>query len=595
MGKVWNCIKRLKLRDRINTSTSSVCKTLLCFVAYLLVSALLTWPLLFHMDSTLFRGYGDAYGDVWSIWINIPRPLGPHASRIAAPFELSSGPTTGQPVLEMLVISLAQGVGEVAGYNLFVILSLPLTALATYLFLYWVLRQEAAAFFGGLIFGFSPATVMHAAAGHLGFALNAFIPLLLLALFYNRNQRSRISGALAGAAYALLTLTCLYWGYFGIYAILYFIAWDYCNSEAGRTLSFWRNYSICALVAGLIIIPFVHQWLAILLFSKKSDLIASGYVRGVVELVTLSARPWEYFVPSIDHPLLGRFVEGFSRAHLHGSNIPEQTLYLGLIPLLTVAAGLAAVRKRRFAPEQDALFKFFLAGALWMAFLSAPPYIPIGGIKIPTLSYFAFKLAPMFRAYCRFGIWVNFFVACAAATVLAHASGQMTKLRFRALCAALFLPLAFEYWSIPPNFAVSVASPPPVYRWLARQPGDFIVAEYPMMPYDEAAFYTYPFWQRIHGKRLVNGAPRGNKAAWAYYERVRDLAGPQTVRLLKQAGVRYILVHPKMYEEGEIPGPIKRYFPPLIAARTYNGGIVPVNPSLRKPYKVFGRDLVYAL
>ncbi|OGR97389.1 MAG: hypothetical protein A2V88_07150 [Elusimicrobia bacterium RBG_16_66_12] len=360
-------------------------------------------------------------------------------------------------------------------------------------------------------------------------------------------------------------------------------------------MPFWRNYFLCAAVAGLIIIPFERRWLETVLFSRPGALISSGYARGLDELVTLSARPWEYLIPSIDHPLWGRFVARFSRRLLHGSNIPEQTLYLGFVPLALAAFGWAASRRRSLSSRHETLLRIFSLGALWTAFLSVPPYIPAGPVKIPTLSYFAFHVAPMFRAYGRFGIWAVFFVACAAATSLAHAARRMPAARFRALCAASFLLLALEYWSIPTEFAVSVRTPPPVYSWLARQPGDFIVAEYPMMPYDEASFYEYLFWQRIHGKRLVNGAPRGNGTAWAYFERVRDLSKPEVVSLLRDAGVRYILVHPAMYEEGPIPSRLKRYYPFAAAALTYNDGKVPGNPRLPKAYQVFGSDRVYAL
>jgi hypothetical protein len=50
-----------------------------------------------------------------------------------------------------------------------------------------------------------------------------------------------------------------------------------------------------------------------------------------------------------------------------------------------------------------------------------------------------------------------------------------------------------------------------------------------------------------------------------------------------------------MYQDGWIPGPLKRYASPDAAALQYNSGKVPVNPSLPQPFKVFGDDIVYAL
>lgn len=558
-------------------------------------SVLLTWPLVFHLSSSPFSSYGDAYAVVWGIWGSVREMRGVGgAGLLAAPFGMVAERVIRQPLLEAFLVFPALIFGEVTAYNIFILSAFTATAFSTYLFLRSMLQQELPAFFGGLIFGFCPAAVIHAVAGHLVFSLNALIPLLMWALFYNKLCRNLRSSAQVGAVYALLALASLYWGYFAIYFVVFFFAYDYSSSKSVRGLLF-RNYLSCAAVAAILVLPFEYQWLLTLLPANRGALVEAGYNRALVELVTLSARPWEYVMPSIDHPVLGRLVEGWSRAHLHGSNIFEQTLYLGVIPLSSFLVGIMIAWKKMFRFEQKGLFVFFSFGALIMALLSVPPYIPIAGFKIPTLSYFAHAVAPMFRAYCRFGIWVNFFVACAAAVVLAHAYKNMRKAAYYALCVAVFSILAFEYWSISPSTVISAKTPPPIYQWLAQQPGDFVVAEYPMMPNDEAAFYTYLFWQRIHGKRLVNGASRGGKTAWAYYERVRDLSRPETVRLLKESGVRYVLVHPRMYEEGEIPGPIKRYYPPLISGRTYNGGVVPVNPLLPKPHKVFGRDVLYAL
>jgi hypothetical protein len=158
------------------------------------------------------------------------------------------------------------------------------------------------------------------------------------------------------------------------------------------------------------------------------------------------------------------------------------------------------------------------------------------------------------------------------------------------------LPLIlFEYWSVPPNHAQAIDSPPEVYTWLAKQQGDFIIAEYPMMSGSEASFYTYLFWQRIHNKRMVNGASPDNLPAWDFFERVRDLTDPDTPRLLKNIGVKYIIIHQKMYEEGPIPGPLKRYLPPEASAQTYNMSETFTEGVLNAPFKTFGQDLVFEL
>ena len=115
-----------------------------------------------------------------------------------------------------------------------------------------------------------------------------------------------------------------------------------------------------------------------------------------------------------------------------------------------------------------------------------------------------------------------------------------------------------------------------------------------MMDRDEASFYSYLFWQRIHKKRLVNGATRSNEKAWEFFERVRDLDNPKTPALLKSVGVKYVIIHASMYHEGPIPLPIKRYYPEEYANVMYGNGQMPNVPFPLKLVKVFGSDYVFS-
>lgn len=625
---------------------------------YCVFITLLTWPLISNLRTTLFGDYGDTRGAVYSIWHYINSPfLQSKGQLIAAPFEMLKSPLAAQSPLAFVLKISALFIGEIPSYNLLILVSFPLTAFATYLFLNYFLQNKIAAFTGGLIFGFCPAAVMQAVGGHVDFFCNMFVPLFLFALFYNREKRNLPAAFFVGSSYALLTLNNPYFGYFAIFIMLFFVVFDYgtqkqalgsrlralrkktedgaqalgsrlqaigkkralgaglqapgkrgeegerpmAGGEGDRTANgewrkgFFMNYSAAVFFIFALIVLFEYRMILHYLTTSRVQLVEVGLMRSFENLVVYSARPWEYLLPSIDHPVLGRFIISFSRSHLHWSNFFEQTLYIGLVPIALCVIGLFRL-SRNYDGKQRRYFTFFILGVLLMIFLSGPPFIPIGANRmIPLVSYFMYKIAPMFRVYSRFGILANVFMACAAAVALAELSQKMTKIRYY-LLLAVFLPvLIFEYWSIPPYQAHAIDSPPAVYQWLAREPGDFIIAEYPMMEYDEAAFYTYLFWQRIHQKRMVNGAGPENPKAWDFYQKVNDLSTPDTPRLLKSVGVKYIIVHKQMYREGEIPEPLKRYYSPEVSARQYNNGIVPVNPLLKKPDKIFGDDMVYSL
>jgi len=580
----------------------------LVFAAYLLFGAVLTWPLIFNLDSTLFGGLGDAAGGVWSAWATAAGYVSPLKTElISAPFGFPAVRTFTQPIFEYLLVCPGGIFGEVRNYNLLALFSYIFTALSTYLVLDRLLKNKAASFIGGLIFGFCPAAIAHGAGGHITFSLNLFIPLLLLALLHNRIKRTCFSAALVGGAFAMVTLTCLYTGYFCMFVVIFFAAFDWIASKKqlgweplsqGTELpgrAFLLNYFWCAFFAALFILPFEYKAILEMFTRTKIELVQTGHVRSLGALVVYSVRMWEYFIPSIDHPVLGRFFEVFIRSHLHGSNTVEQTLYLGVAPLGLFITGIVLLFKKRFSQEHRFYFLLFAWGAAFMCLMSFPPYIPVGNYFIPLIGYFAHKVAPMFRVYSRFGMLVNLFVACGAAVVLAHLSGTLSKLRYRILVAIALIVLCFEYWSIPPNYAMPVKDPPAVYTWLAAQPGDFIVAEYPMMPNDEGAFSTYLFWQRVHGKRLVNGAGPAQKEAWAFFNKVNYPSDRQTLDLLRKTGIKYLVVHPEMYKEGPIPAYIKRHFPPDIAGIRYNNGVPPPIQRFIKPYQTFGADVVYKL
>jgi len=557
---------------------------------------LLSWPLIFHLNSTLFGDFGDTRATVAWFWISANGLLdAPINHLITAPFGVETAREFSSPVFEWPVLVLSKLLNEVVAYNLFILFSFPLTALATYFLLNGLLENKIAAFIGGLIFGFCPSAVMQAAGGHAAFAFNVFIPVFLWALFYNRAQRTILSAFYVAASFSLIVLTALYFGYFAIYMGIFFIIFDLLSSRKEDRAPIIRNYIYGVIFAVFLILPFEYR--AIFeQFSLGGDVLAkSGHIRDFNELTVYSSRPWDFLIPSVDHPVLGKYVYDFVRSHLHGSNIFEQSLYLGVIPVGLSLVGCILFIRGKFDAVHRTYFLFFSFGALWMYFLSLPPLISIGNFNVPTVSWFTYHIASMFRVYARFGILVIFFVACAVAVVLAHVSIKMKRAHYYALLVVLLPLLCFEYWSIPSSQALPVDKTPEVYLWLSKEPKEIMVVEYPMMKSDDASFYTYLFWQRIHKKELVNGATRDNEKAWDFFEKVNDLGNSQTPVLLKSVGVKYVIVHGDMYKDGPIPSPIKRYYPVKYASETYNDGRMPAVSFPLKLVKTFGTDLVFSL
>jgi hypothetical protein len=564
----------------------------LAFLAYFLFSIFLTWPLILHLESSLFGDFGDSRGGVWQIWAHrngfLSNPINP---MVAAPYGEIVERGFSQPVFEKTLFMLGRVMGEVAAYNFFIIVAFPLVAITTYIMLTSLLNCRSAAFFGGGMFGFCPAAVMQAAGGHTAFAFNIFLPFFLLALFYHRKARGLLSSLYVALTYSLCLLTTLYFGYFSFFIGLIFFWFDIVSSDDKKRVI--KSYLLIALFILAFILPYQMGAILNYLTLDNATLLDLGGAREITELFIFSSRPLEFFIPSIEHPIFGNFFYNYVRENLHGSNIPEQTLYLGFIPTILFISAVYLLFRGYLKDPLKGYFIFFSICALWMFFLSLPPQISIGTINLPTLSMLLHQIAPMFRVYSRFGILVNFFIALAIATFLAQLSRKINSKKYTFIVILSICCLGVEYRSLPFGYALSVNTPPPVYDLIAKDPDDFIVAEYPMTLNDESAYYTYLFWQRIHRKKLLNGASKKNISAYSLYLKVRDLNNPLTYDFLKDAGVKYVIVHKDMYAEGLIPKALKKYFPETTSKLSYQNGIYP-QPSI--PYKligIYGSDFLY--
>jgi hypothetical protein len=88
------------------------------------------------------------------------------------------------------------------------------------------------------------------------------------------------------------------------------------------------------------------------------------------------------------------------------------------------------------------------------------------------------------------------------------------------------------------------AQVPPVYRWLAQQPADAVVAEIPALGPDGFASFEYMYLSTFHWRRLVNGTSGFEPAAARVIARELDrFPDPTAVLNLQSVGVRYVIAH----------------------------------------------------
>ena len=579
-------------------------KIILALFGFALLTIVTTYPLIWHMGSGIYGFPGDSLGTIWEYWRNYQDLLNKNfpsyfSDLLGAPF--------GSPRLQaMLDPHLYEGLlltiltNEVVAYNLMVMLGIWASAFVAYLLAKSLWQNQWAAILSGVVFGFCPSLAM-SAGGHMGFTHLQWMPLYLLSLFYFKRKQNWLSAILCGIALSIVVVTNYYIGYITTVATTVFVAcWAYYSVRWKCTHISWKPvglFLLAMLTGTMLSLPWTWPIVKTILFENVSDSpIATIAHRPFGWLYLNSARPWDYFLPPIDHPVLGNYTQtvySLVKSWKIGEYLPgflDQwfsrfgntwgQMYLGWTPLgLAIYGLITAFRRRKGLVKHSERFALIFFGILFgvTVWFAMPPEFPIGELarkvwpsfpdwRMPTPSYFLYNLLPMFRRYAVFGVATILAVALLAGFGMRELLLRTENRWKKAGAISLIFGLVFFEFLHEPRH-VRFPPIPQEYAWLARQPEDIIIAEYPF------TFYPYGlFFQCIHGRRVLN--------AWGNVPVVDKAIGPSVVKLsdpltpekLGALGVRYVLLHtsdyfgPSPLNEGQ---PIMGISKPL--NRTVNG------------------------
>jgi hypothetical protein len=352
-----------------------------------------------------------------------------------------------QPVTDGPGWLMARVLGPVVAFNVLVLASFPLSAAAAYLLARRTIASHAGALLAALLYAFSPFHMAHAAY-HPHVAQTQWLPLYVLALWRALEDATASRLALLAGASLLLGLSNFYSGLIGgvlTLAVLAAaaVAW---RQDPTRIRSLMRTGLMLACpvaIVGGVIAALAPEGL-----GQRFAFPASDAAR-------FSARAWSYLLPPVYHPLFGRWSRGlWERAGL-GESIVEQQVGLGWSVLALAVVAIAGGLRGR---ERARLHLWWVVGPAVLAFVCS---LRSGGLLVHAL-------APMFRAYARFGGAVQLAVALLAGAGVALLRQGASPGR-RAVVAMLLAGAVVEYapaWS----FWRDVL-PTGAHRWLAEQPG----------------------------------------------------------------------------------------------------------------------------
>lgn len=542
-------------------------------IVFILLLIIFFTPLLVNFNSVIphFESTDEPFGALWDFWrleysLNNKTSL-LNSNLISYPFGVNFSENISYVWMGINAI-LSYFASPVAAYNTQIIVNFFLVALFAYFLVFHLTGSQESAIFSGIIFSFCPYHFVRAWQ-HLSATYIQWIPLCLLSIILLRKRLSLRFSLLFLLSVTLMVpfdayiifMTFIALGTYLVYVLLY--GWKE-KIKIGNSLvkiKFVDVIKISALSLATFVIVSLQNFRFIWNIFSPDKMPASGYNpfhRPFDDLFVQSARPLSYFLPSTTHPIFGKFTRCFVGSNLWGVSYTEHQLYLGWVPLLL--AFLAFRRWKRMRPQvacgsselkrDNFYIGFFLILMIVAWLFSQPPWWQIGSFRIFMPAFFIYKIFPMIRAYCRFGIVVMLAVAVLAGYGLRYILEKFKTIKSRVLITSVvcFLVL-FEFWNCPSDKIIDVSKSPAVYYWLKKEAGEFAIAEYPLDI--DLTNDLYRFYQTFHQHPIINGTIPGtypNKVARSMVK----LSDRRTASVLKWLGVKYVLVHRQYYLDTEI-------------------------------------------
>ncbi|MDQ3070901.1 MAG: YfhO family protein [Acidobacteriota bacterium] len=375
-----------------------------------------------------------------------------------------------QPVTDVPGALLARVAGPVAAYNWIVLLTFPLSAAAAYALARHLALSRAGALVAALAFAFSPFHLAHAAY-HPHIAQTQWLPLYLLALWRSLDRPSPGALLLLMLAIAAVTLSNFYGGL--IAAVLTVPAagayWFFHSDRGPRARRALALTSAMLLVSAGGGAAYVWQTAPDVVFRTE----AFATLRA--DLLRYGAHWWSYLVPPVAHPLTGDAMRSFWTAAGVDAGLIEQQVALGWGVMALGAVALSAwVIQGRGTPSLPAVPILAIVAVAAFVCSLAPAQLE-GPFTFMRPSALIFLVAPMFRAYARFGFVVQL-MAAVLAGIGAERLWRSGRRAPRAICIALLAGAVAEYAVWPPWLSRPVL-PTASHRWAAAHSGNVRVLD----------------------------------------------------------------------------------------------------------------------
>ncbi len=436
----------------------------------------------------------------------------------------------------------------VFAYNFAVFLSFLLSGIGMYLLAKELTGNRWAGLAAGVVYAGAPYRFLQLL--HVQLLSYHWFPFTFLFLYrFLRNGRPR--QIIAAAVFAILQiLSCNYYAMYLALALALFAIVVLLNARLFIDRRKLLLMAVGAAVVALSALPFFLPY--------ERNRVEQGYYRRYEDVLQFSAEPLDYLRPSSSNKV---FHVGYLPRQLRS----EKALFPGFLVMGLGAVGFFASRGKKTAdPSKEERLHRVIRGFFFVLMisgfvLSLGPRLEIGETTIFLPYEVLYRNVPGFQ-----GLRVPARVTVLFLLGLAVLAGWgMTWLlektsRWRSgwqhgLGAALVLALVFEYQTYSlARFLPPAPTIPPVYQWLATQPGEFGVLELPIHEGEDITRESiYMYNSTAHWKHLANGfSGWWPNDYWVLVGRMRYFPTVGILRFIQRdVPVRLIIIHYDKFPE----------------------------------------------
>jgi hypothetical protein len=527
----------------------------------------LTYPLVFHLNSAVFSAYGDPLLTTWILAWDVHKlftdPQNLFQANIFYPYKkvlAYSENLLASSLLAAPILALSQN--PILAHNGVFLFSFIFSGFGTYLLVRHLTHNPYAGLFSGIIFAFSPYKFSH--LGHLQLLTTQWVPFCFLFLHRLLETHRWRDLFLFWLFFILQALSSSYYALFLSLSLVVWIVVYGWLSRINLRSSLWSRLGCFVVLSVLVLYPVSRPY-----FKVQEEM---GFTRTLEEVKLFSADLRNYLGVPHFNKLYGKVLVRFAKT--------EAMLFPGTLALLFAGLGiLLVIRHLKWKTpslERSLFLKSVpIIGAYGVMIISAGilslgPQPHLFGITFEGPYQILYHYVPGFqglRVPSRWGMMVSFGLSVLAGygvLPLFRNMGQNIEnsqrnkryfifLRTPCLvCGILSALLVMEYNTTPISLhKVPVGEQvPEVYRWLAKQEGDFPIFELPLqsnlLDYWREAPYVY--FSTYHWKKLINGySGFSPPLAILLHQVMENFPDDTSIQILQQLGTQYLIIHSEAY------------------------------------------------